>query len=81
MQCKLVDQLPSGKEWLYQFKLDGYRALSIKMKGRVQLISRNRNGPTSAYPEIVNAIAALNLSLGVLDGEIVALDPTGKPSF
>jgi bifunctional non-homologous end joining protein LigD len=81
MQAKLVDQLPSGKDWLYELKLDGNRALAIKVEGRVQLISRNQKDLTRAYPEIVNAIAALDLSSGVLDGEIVALDASGKPSF
>jgi bifunctional non-homologous end joining protein LigD len=65
MQCKLVDQLPSGKEWLYELKLNGYRALAITVKGRVQLISRNQKDLTRACPEIVNAIAALDLSSGV----------------
>jgi bifunctional non-homologous end joining protein LigD len=50
MQCKLVDQLPSGKEWLYELKLDGYRALAIKVGARVQLISRNQKDLTRAYP-------------------------------
>jgi hypothetical protein len=42
MHCKLVDQLPSGKEWLYELKLDGYRALLLKTEGCLQLISRNQ---------------------------------------
>ena len=81
MQCKPVDYLPAGPEWIYELKFDGYRALAIKAGQTVRLISRNEKDLTSSYPEIVEAVRALPLREGVLDGEIVALDSTGKPSF
>jgi ATP-dependent DNA ligase len=41
MQAKLVDRLPVGEQWRYELKLDGYRAIAIKMTSGVNLISRN----------------------------------------
>jgi bifunctional non-homologous end joining protein LigD len=81
MQAKVVDQLPSGKEWLYELKLDGYRVVAVKMGDTVRLISRNENDLTRAYPEVAKGVGQLSLHDGVLDGEIVALDANGKPSF
>src|SRR5262249_3985945 len=81
MKCKLVDRLPAGEQWRYELKLDGYRALVIKSRAGVRLISRNKKTLSNDYPEIVEAVQTLPLSKGVLDGEIVAVDETGKPSF
>jgi bifunctional non-homologous end joining protein LigD len=46
-------ELPEGPEWLYELKLDGYRALATKTNGRVQLRSRNGNDFSLRYPAIV----------------------------
>jgi bifunctional non-homologous end joining protein LigD len=81
MQCKLVDRLPSGDQWRYELKLDGYRAEAIKTSAGVRLISRNQKDLSTAYPEIVEAFERLPIREGVFDGEIVAVDPSGKPSF
>jgi DNA ligase D-like protein (predicted ligase) len=72
--------LPDTAEWLYELKLDGYRALAIKTKAEVQLRSRNDNDFTLRYPGIVRALALLP-SETVIDGEVVALDESGRPSF
>jgi len=74
------ETLPEGPEWLYELKLDGYRAIAIKTARRVQLRSRNDNDFTDKYPVVAKALAAL-LDESVLDGEIVALDASGRPSF
>jgi len=71
---------PEGPEWLTELKIDGYRALAIKSGGRVQLRSRNDNDFTARYSSIAKALTATPDET-VLDGEIVALDPDGKPSF
>ena len=74
------ESLPEGPNWIYELKLDGYRALAIKTGGKVQLRSRNDNDFTGKYPLIVKALAALPDET-VIDGEIVALDEAGRPSF
>jgi DNA ligase D-like protein (predicted ligase) len=80
MAATLVQKLPEGQEWLYEVKLDGYRALILKSDDKVQIRSRNNKDLTAAYPGIVAAAARLRHT-AVLDGEIVALDAKGHPSF
>jgi len=72
--------LPEAAEWLYELKLDGYRALGINSGDRVQFRSRNDNDFSVRYPAIVRALASLP-SETVIDGEVVALDESGRPSF
>ncbi len=73
-------RLPEGANWLYELKLEGYRAIAVKSSGQVRLWSRNEKDLSRSYPSIVNALAALPDET-VIDGEIVALDQDGKPSF
>jgi ATP-dependent DNA ligase len=75
-----TDRLPEGPEWLYELKLDGYRTITAKTDGRVHLWSRNENDFVGRYPSIAKALTKLR-DQTVLDGEIVALDESGKPSF
>ena len=75
-----TEKLPEGVEWLVELKLDGYRALAIKSGGKVHLRSRNDNDFNARYPGIVRALAPMPDET-VIDGEVVALDPDGKPSF
>ena len=67
--------------WLFELKLDGYRLIAGKAHGEAQLFTRNGNDYTGVFPEIARAIKALPLEDCVLDGEVVCLDTTGKPSF
>ena len=75
-----TDKLPEGQDWLYEVKFDGYRALAIKSGGTVRLRSRNDNDFSARYPGILAALAGLPDDT-VIDGEVVALDADGKPSF
>ena len=52
-------KLPQGPDWLYEIKLDGYRALAIKTGGRVQLRSRNDNDFSARYAPITAAVRGL----------------------
>jgi bifunctional non-homologous end joining protein LigD len=81
MQAKLVDRLPVGEQWRYELKLDGYRVIAIKLASGVKLISRHENDLSGDYPELVQALGLIPIREGVLDGEVVVLDDSGKPSF
>ena len=74
------DSLPTGEHWEYELKLDGYRAIAFKRKGAVQLRSRNDKDFNDRYPAVVKALSALPDDT-VVDGEIVAFDEEGRPSF
>jgi bifunctional non-homologous end joining protein LigD len=77
-------QLPSAAtdgKFGYEVKWDGIRAVAYVSGGEVHLISRNDRDITTAYPELIPPPAALSGHAAVLDGEIVAFDPDGKPSF
>jgi len=65
-----TEKLPEGPDWLYELKLDGYRALAIKSGGRVQLRSRNDNQFTVRYSSIAAALSGLPDDT-VIDGEVV----------
>jgi DNA ligase D-like protein (predicted ligase) len=75
-----TERLPEGASWLYELKLDGYRAIAAKARGKVNLWSRNENDFGARYPTIAAALTPLPDDT-VIDGEIVALDDAGKPSF
>jgi bifunctional non-homologous end joining protein LigD len=81
MAAMPVQKLPEGDEWLYELKLDGYRALLIKNGLQVQLRSRNDKDLTRMYPAIAVAGLKINAEQAVIDGEIVVLDEQGRPSF
>jgi len=72
--------LPEGPPWLYELKLDGYRAIAFKRNNTVYLRSRNDKDFAARYPAVVRALATLPDET-VLDGELVALDKDGRPSF
>jgi DNA ligase D-like protein (predicted ligase) len=80
MECALVSKLPDGPQWAYEVKLDGYRVVAVKSGREVILYSRNRKNLTGRYPYIAEALSTLPNET-VVDGEIVALDESGKPNF
>ena len=75
-----TDKLPESNEWLYELKHDGYKGIAYKTSGKLYLRSRNDNDFNLRYPTIAKALSALPNET-VVDGEIVAFDASGKPSF
>jgi len=67
--------------WLFEIKWDGYRAVAFLEGGRVRLVSRNQNDLTAQFPELGALPQFVRAQRAILDGEIVALDDQGRPSF
>jgi ATP-dependent DNA ligase len=77
MLLQQMARLPEGAQWLYELKIDGYRAIAFKAADRVYLRSRNDKDFTARYPEIASALSALPDDT-VIDGEVAAMDQTGR---
>jgi bifunctional non-homologous end joining protein LigD len=74
--------LPANETgWAFEIKWDGVRVLSLIEDGRVRLRSSNGNDVTARYPELDALREALGAHTVVLDGEVVAMDDNGRPSF
>ncbi|MGO9909409.1 MAG: DNA ligase D [Solirubrobacteraceae bacterium] len=82
MMAQPASALPRDpKNWSFEVKWDGVRAIAYVKPGRLRLESRNLNDITDAYPEVRGVVGALGMHEAVLDGEIVAFDDSGRPSF
>jgi bifunctional non-homologous end joining protein LigD len=81
MLLQPTETLPDNRErWTYELKLDGYRTIAFKSGGQLHLRSRNNKDFNGRYPVVVRGLAGLPDET-VIDGEIVALDDAGRPSF
>lgn len=82
MLAVLGSELPEGSDWLYEVKWDGYRALCFLEKGKVRMVSRRGNAMNANFAEIATAVVqAVKADTAIVDGEIVAFDENGVPSF
>jgi len=72
---------PTDGEYFYEVKWDGIRAMIVLNEGEITIWSRNHNDITSKFPELQIPEDAFRAYSGVFDGEIVCLDPKGKPNF
>jgi bifunctional non-homologous end joining protein LigD len=81
MLAVLGDRPFSDPEWLFEIKYDGVRVLAERAGPAVELYGRNGQLVTARYPEVAEALRAHPVEHFVLDGEVVALDAGGRPSF
>jgi bifunctional non-homologous end joining protein LigD len=82
MLATLVGEPPADEQdFVYEVKYDGYRALSALSGGRVAMWTRNALDLTTRFPHIAQALSRIIVGDAVIDGEIVALDPEGRPRF
>jgi bifunctional non-homologous end joining protein LigD len=80
MKARLAARPPEGK-WIYEIKLDGFRALAFKEGEAAKLLSRTEKDFGKRFPEILEAVKNLGANDLILDGEIVAFDAQGRSSF
>jgi bifunctional non-homologous end joining protein LigD len=81
MLARLATLPAEDSSWGFEVKWDGVRAIAHCTPERLQLWSRNRNEVTAAYPELLGLSQTLGSHSAILDGEIVAFDSDGRPSF
>ena len=78
----LTDKIPTGKDWIFEIKYDGYRILSFYENEKVKLLTRNQQNYTTKFTNIVNSLKKLTKNIPfVLDGEIVCFDSSGRSDF
>ena len=73
--------MPEGDSWSYEMKWDGLRAVTYVDGGRARVLTRNDREVLAQYPELRAMAEAMGSTQAVLDGEIVAFDEEGRPSF
>lgn len=81
MLARLSTMPRDQSRWAFEVKWDGVRAIARCRPGSLALLTRNRNEVSAAYPELQGLSGALGSHEAMLDGEIVAFDRQGRPSF
>ncbi|HET6840881.1 MAG TPA: DNA ligase D [Candidatus Angelobacter sp.] len=82
MLATLAATLPSGTDWLYEVKWDGYRALCFIDAEKIRMMSRRGNPMEKQFADVASALLeCVKAKSAILDGEVVALDENGVPSF
>ena len=77
----LVDDVPSGNNWMHEIKFDGYRALVACAGDKVKVYTRKGLDWSDKFGPLVEELQNLNLPSCLIDGEIVAYDKEGNPDF
>jgi bifunctional non-homologous end joining protein LigD len=81
MLATSIEKPFDSPEWLFEIKWDGYRAIAFIDSGKVRLVSRNQNDLSAQFGELATLSQFVKARRAILDGEIVALDEQGRPSF
>ena len=77
----LTNEIPKGKDWIFEIKYDGYRAVSYVENGKVKIFSRNGLDYTQKFNSIAKSLRSIKEDSFVVDGEIVVFDKNGKSDF
>ena len=77
----LTDNIPIGKDWIFEIKYDGYRIISFVENGKVKMLTRNNIDYTKKFNDIAQTLKKIDQNSFVVDGEIVAFDKNGKSDF
>jgi bifunctional non-homologous end joining protein LigD len=81
MLATSIEKPFDSDEWLYEIKWDGYRSVAFIHDGKVRLLSRNHNDMTAQFSELGDLPTYIRARDAVIDGEVVAIDEEGRPSF
>ncbi|MBX3743018.1 MAG: DNA ligase D [Akkermansiaceae bacterium] len=79
--AKVFPSVPSGKEWLHEIKLDGYRLIAVRKRGKVRLFTRTGLDWTERFPSTAKHLEKLEDGDFILDGEAVVYDNKGRTRF
>jgi bifunctional non-homologous end joining protein LigD len=71
----------AGADWIFELKIDGYRALLQKDGDQARIVYRRGREMSAVYPDLVEQLKTLPVENAILDGEIAVLAPRGRPSF
>ena len=77
----LSEVLPTGKDWVFEIKYDGYRSLAFAQNGKVKIYSRNGLDYSKKFAQITKSLEKIDAKNFVLDGEVVVFDSSGKSDF
>ncbi len=81
MKATTSTSLPTGEGWTFEIKWDGMRALVFVEGGQLRVQSSNLIDVTAGWPDLAGLPDALGAPAALLDGELVATDDQGRPSF
>ena len=82
MLATLTDKIPTGKDWMFEIKYDGYRITAYKEGKTVKLFSRNGNDYTKKFSSIADSLSKIAKDIPfVLDGEVVVFNKNGASDF
>lgn len=81
MLATSIEKPFDSDEWLYEVKWDGYRSVAFIGDGNLRLVSRNHNDQTAQFSDLSDMPTYIRARNAVVDGEVVAIDENGRPSF
>jgi DNA ligase D len=81
MSATMTDGAFDDPDWLYEIKWDGYRVEAVVHPKGVRIWTRNRNDASTYFPDLIGPSDWIDAREAVVDGEVVAFDPEGRPDF